>query len=219
MRFAVIFIAFGLIIYFFGICKEYRNEKKLHKFVAWIVSEDDKKYRCSLSLLHYVHNIQIKMKIHSDRCITGEKERSYAKIILLGFSSYIVDLFFCDKLECEKFNKLRKYSRIDGYDIEIHFFMFQLYKYLHDHQCDSCFLGNDMHKKTIKYENKGMWGAPLFDATYELSDFGLVFHKMLYIAYKFCSQSSVFSEEVTKFVSEESFINVIDSKLIDICKL
>lgn len=215
----LVLVCVFLVVYLYSIRKRNNEKFTLHRLVSWVVSEDDHIYRCNLSLLHYIHNTQIALEIPTARRITGDIERNYAKTILSIFSSNLADSFFCDKLECENFEKLCKYSRIDGYEIEIHFFMFQLFKFLRKHECDRFFGNHDMHQRTISYEEKGMWGGPLFDASYELSDFALVYHKMLYISYKFCAMSSIFSEEVFRFVSEESFANVIDTRQINISRI
>ena len=39
---------------------------------------------------------------------------------------------------------------------------------------------------TKEYKSYGSWGGVLFDATYELTDFAVVYHKMYHIAQTYC---------------------------------
>lgn len=207
-----------IVLYLWGRVRSHRESELLYKFVAWCVSKDDLVYRCNLSLLHYVHNAQISLKISDSHSIRGDIERGYAKSILDGFTSYLCESYFCHKINRDNLRKLGKWEKIDGYFIEIHFFMFQLYNYLSSHQCDSHFLGQDMHCKTLSRKDYGMWGGPLYDATYELTDFAVVFHKMLYISYMFCKNSSIYADVISKYATEQSYIDVINTKQISISR-
>lgn len=217
MRVSVTIAILVFVLYLFQLRKN-REVSNLHRLVAWVASKDNKIFRCNLSLLNYIHNIQNSLDIKDSRRVSGDTERNYAQIILDDFVLYLSDAFLCKKLVCDNFEKLCKYEKIDGYFIEIHFFMFQFHKYLRSHECDSIFLGYDMYKSAISYNKKGMWGGELFDATYEISDFAVVFHKLCYITFMFCMKSSIFSYEVSKFISEDSFAEVIDNRQIQITR-
>lgn len=216
---AIIFALFILGVHLVKTFSNTRKNSRLFNLVSWCTSKSDRERRYNLSLLDHLHNAQIELNINASFRVAGNCDRSYAKQILDGFTSYLSDSFYCEKIDYNYCNlkKLYRYARVDGYPIEMHFFMFQLFEYLFSHRCDYDFLDNKMHKNVLEYKQYGSWGGTLFDATYELSDFAVVVFKMMYISYKFCRNSTVYSSVVSS-KTEQFITETISSKRIDISR-
>ena len=193
------------------------SAKELKSLVAWCATIDSKKYRCNLSLFDYVHNAQIYLKMPAEHRIHFDLERDYTNIILTRFVDNLVQDYFNDKIEYNSPAFWKSYSTEYG-DLSVQFFMFQLYRYLSNHECSSSFLGYDMHSKTIKFDSNGTWGGLLYDATYELSQFGMVFIKLQYTAYLVCKKSDLYSKNMLTWKNEDSFIEILSRKQIDISR-
>ena len=99
-----------------------------------------------------------------------------------------------------------------------HYFMFALTSFLEDHQCDHDFHGNAMQKERLSYKRYGDWGGPCYDATYSLTDFALVYHRLYYVAYLFCRSSKILNPNGVAFQNSESIIRILDTKQIQISR-
>lgn len=135
-----------------------------------------------------------------------DEEWETVKIIIANFQKVIVQKYFHNSLN------LPKSKYIDG---EI-YFMYLLQGYLEENQCNHSFLGYDMHKETISRENYGSWGGQLYDATYALTDFALIYHKLFYIAYMSCKESKAFNSIGNCFNNEAALEEIIDSRRISV---
>ena len=72
------------------------------------------------------------------------------------------------------------------------YFMAAFYNFLTEHQCYHEVVGHAMQKERIAYKDYG-YGCD--DATYLLSDFGLLYHKLLYITFCYCKNSRVINHK------------------------
>jgi hypothetical protein len=114
--------------------------------------------------------------IHENYRIYGDEERNIAKGILEQYQQDLIQRYFSGKLSAA-------YSPPKLTNAE--YFLFTLSEFLQKHECETTFNGNEMYK-TKDYKSYGSWGGPLYDATYELTDYAVVYHKMYYIAQMYC---------------------------------
>ena len=166
-------------------------------------------YSHSLPLYSYIANAQIKLNIPSEYKIGGTNEWDIVKNILTEFQKELIQDYFNSNLKIVK----SKYV-IPGE----HYFMFALTSFLEDHQCDYDFQGNNMRKEQLSYKRYGDWGGPCYDATYSLTDFALVYHKLYYITYLFCKRSEIFNPKGVAFQNSESIKSILDTKQIQISR-
>jgi len=187
--------------------RQYRQKENLRQLVAWCVSKD-RHIRAELELWHYVSNAQLEF-VSEEYRISGESEWQYARQILQDYISNLTEAYFHDSLCVLK----SKYV-ISGND----FFMDKLYSYLRNHQCDYTLCGHDMHKETLSFENHGMWGGMLFDATYALSDFGIVYHKLYYISCLYCKASPILNPKNEPYRMAEIIKDILDTRQIEMSR-
>ena len=197
---------------------KYARTSMLKELVAWCVTKDSAIFRYNLGLWEYIKNAQRKFKLQPQYSISGDAEWEFAKSILDGFCDHLADSFFRDILSYKKFIWLKSLTLVDS-NCKEHFFMFHLFCYLTDHYCSDSFLGHDMHQKTLSYESHGMWGGPLYHATYELTDFAVVVNKMRYIAFLFCKKSDIYQNDIAAWLTPTHFTDIIDTRQIDISRI
>jgi hypothetical protein len=207
--FAIVLIGIVLGCYLVKSLKKYSKNETLRELVAWCVTKNSNEYRCNLHLHEYVGNAQIKGNISVEYRISGEAEWNIVKEIISFYQIDMTQMYFTNRLSLPS----SRYS-IPGE----HYFMYSLQSYLEEQQCDYTFNGHDMHKETISHKNYGSWGGQLFDATYALSDYSLVLHKLYYISYMFCKRSQVLNSKGDLFVSEGAIEDIIDSKRITLSR-
>lgn len=195
---------------FFPKYRQHREHTTLYNLVSWCVTKDSSFYRCNLPLYSYVFNAQNDLDIPSQYRLSVSQDKTTVEELLTFFQNELTKNYFEGSLKCVK----SKYV-IPG----DHFFMFALNSFLREHQCDSCFNGHDMHKKTLSYSSHGSWGAPLFDASYELSDFAVIYHKLYYISYLFCKNSKVLNTKGDAYRNSESIKKILDTRQIDISRI
>lgn len=205
----VIIVLIIVIIYAFWRLKQYAEVQKLHNLVVWCIITKMDTFSHSMPLWSYISNAQIKLSIPEKYRISGEAEWKTVKDILAEFQKDLSKEYFCGNLKIPK----SKYV-IPGED----YFMFALQSFLGEHQCDYEFLGHDMHKERISYKEYGSWGALHFDASYALSDFAIVYHKLYFVAYSFCENSKVFNPKGTAYRNTKDIKDIIDTKQIDISR-
>lgn len=182
--------------------------KEMRELVAWSFSSDNH-IRDGFPLFAYINNAQIKLSIPDSYRISDDKEWHYAK--------EIID-FYKDELVQDYFNG-RHFLIKSKYVVSGEcYFMYALYAYLSDHQCDSKIRNHDMHSETVSCKSYGSWGGPLYDATYELSDFAFVFHKMHYITYLYCKNSNILKNMVPDW-NEANIKEILDTKQIQISRI
>ena len=192
-------------------CELSRN-RKLRDLVSWCVVKE--KYgellvhAHDLPLWAYIKNAQIK-SLAKEYHISGDEEWAFVKEILEEYQRDLIQSYFKGHLSLMK----SKYE-IDG---EV-YFMFSLYAFLSEHQCEYEFLGHDMHKERLEYKHYGDWGGPLFDAKYEQTDFAVVLHKMHYVTYMYCRESEILKNFVPEW-NEKILKEILDTKQIQISRV
>lgn len=203
----VILVLVAFSIYTLYKLRQYRQKEELRRLVAWCAS-DDRQLRANLELFQYVSNAQLEF-VPEEYRISGESEWRYARQILHDYISNLTEAYFHDSLCVPKSRYV-----ISGND----FFMDKLYSYLMDHQCDYKLCGIDMHKETLSFENHGVWGGMLFDATYALSDFGMVYHKLYYISCLYCKASPVLNPRGEPYRTADQIKAILDAKQIELSR-
>lgn len=200
----IIFILVFVFIFLFLKLKEFYRDRSLRDLVAWSVTGGD-----GIPLWREISNAQIKLKLSKEYCIAGDNEWAIAKEIIDEYKKDLMQSYFKGNAYVIK----SKYA-IRGET----YFMFALYAFLSDHQCDYKFLEQDMHKERLEYKRYGDWGGPLYDATYALTDFAVVFHKMHYITYMYCRGNDILKGFVPEW-SEKNLKGILDTKQIQISRL
>lgn len=183
---ALLFSIFVLLaIVAFSKWRELSKERKLRELVSWSAIGD---YCPTLGRYSYVHellfavwNAQYIDSVDKKYRIT-EAEKEYVIEVIEAYQKDIARSYFKGHLKLIK----SKYEvRGEGY------FMLALYGFLSEHQCDYEFLGHDMHKEQISYKRYGESFSAGSDATYALTDFAVVLHKMHYITYMYCRSNEI----------------------------
>ena len=93
--------------------------------------------------------------------------------------------------------------------------MAAFYEFLSKRQCYDEVVGHVMHEEQLEYKHYGQWGGELYDATYLLSDFGLMYHKLLYITVCYRKNSKIFNPESElewQELRESGIKKVLDTK-------
>ena len=155
-------------------------DNTLRYLVSWCAAESSMSGRCNLSLWAYVCNAQIEKKLPKQYALTSE-ERDDAELILKAYQKDLSERYFAG---CIKPN--RAYSRLRGQD----YFMLTLRDYLHEHECD-LYMGERVKYNLISRKDYGSWGGQLYDAEYELTIFGRVYHKLMFIAELYSAEGPV----------------------------
>lgn len=192
-----------LVIIAFKKWYEYSKSQALKNMVSWSVTGGD-----GIPLWTKVSNSQINLKLSAEYCITGDEEWAYAKEIIEEYKQDLMRSYFRGNLIIIK----SKYA-VSGEN----YFMAALYAFLSDHQCDYEFLKYDMHKERVSYKEYGSWGGTLFDATYSLTEFALVFHKMHYITYMYCRRNDILNGYVPEW-NEKNLKEILDTKQIQLSR-
>lgn len=203
----IIFILVFVFIFFSSKLREFYRDRSLRELVAWSVTTDDNT-RCNLSLSDYIVNAQNKLSLPQEYRISGDVERNYMNDIIAAYQKDMMQSYFKGYLKVIK----SKYV-VPG---EV-YFMYSLYTFLSDHQCDYEFLNHNMHKERIFYKEYGSWGATHFDATFALSDFAIVLHKMHYITCVYCRRNDILSGIVPNW-NEQNLKEILDTKQIQISR-
>lgn len=102
----------------------------------------------------------------------NKEDVEFVNVILAGYQSNLTELYFTDHLVSDRF--FRKMSALE-------YFLYSLKEYLEQRDGDVTFGTYEMYTIKKQTRDKG-WEF----RTYELSDFAVVFHKMLLIAQTYC---------------------------------
>jgi hypothetical protein len=197
-----------------------RNE--LFKRVKWVCSKDDN-IRCNIAMVDWVLNVQsYSLKKQSDIFFPRgakmfpieasyrltEEEREMAKKIICEYQQDMIATYFYDNLS----------SHISIYKLtEPEYFIYTLTEFLMKNQCKDMVAGQKMYD-TLDFRNHGEYGRILYDATLQLTDFAVAYHKMLYIAqnYYLMFQKNPQDEDSWIYVATQNTKNVIDTKTIGV---
>jgi len=193
----------------------YRRDKKVREFVSWAVIGD---YCPALGVNSYVRTLlnsvlreQAKYIDSEKYMITGSEEEANAFEIIEEFQKSVSRNYFSERIKPPR-GKFRKMTKTD-------FFFFHLNDFLAEHECDSEFFGHDMRGERISYSPRGttIWSGS--DSTYVLTEFAIVYHKMYYIAYLYCKNSTITNPGTSKHYKEwveESLKKTLDTNQIEI---
>lgn len=206
----ILFVMVTCLSVFIPKYRQHRDHTVLYNLVSWCVTKDSSIFRCNLPLSSYVFNAQNDLEVPSQYRLSVSQEQAAVEELLASFQNELMKDYFEGSLRCVK----SKYV-IPGN----HYFMFALNSFLSEHQYDPCFNGHDMHKSTLSFNGHGSWGAPLFDASYELSDFAVVYHKLYYITYLFCKNSKVINSKGDAYCYSDSIKKILDTRQIDISRM
>jgi len=188
------------------------KEQKLKELVAWSVTGDycpalgrnsyDRELR--IAILNAQCDDAIAMKYR----ITEDTEKQYMMEIIGAYQKEISKDFFLGKLSLIK----SKYAVSNE-----EYFMLMLYTFLSDYYCDYDFLGHDMHKERISYKSYGSTISAGFEATYTLTGFAVVFHKMHYITYMYCRKNDILRNFIPEW-NEKNLKEILDTKQIQLSR-
>ena len=199
----IVTILVFVFVFLFSKLRELYRDRTLRDLVAWSVNGGD-----GLPLWAEISNAQIKQNLSMEYCISGDEEWAYVKEVIDEYRQDLMRAYFKGRLYVIK----SKY-RIRGVD----YFMFALYAFLSDHQCDYEFLCHDLHKERISYKSYGSAFSAGSDATYTLTDFAMVFHKMHYITYMYCRGNDILKDFVPGW-NEKNLREILDTKQIQISR-
>lgn len=165
------------VIFMISKLREFYKKEKLRELVSWSVIGDYcpilGRYSYISELTFKIANAEYEYEIKKEYCITEEIEKQYMREIIEEFQKETARSYFKGELRAIK----SKYV-IYGQD----YFMILLHSFLDKHQCDDKFLGYEMHEETVYHKSYN--GG--YESTYTLTDFAVVYHKMLYISHVFC---------------------------------
>lgn len=191
--------------------RELSKERKLRELVSWSAIGD---YCPALNRNSYVSepfltvwNAQYSKSIDKKHRIT-EVEKQYAIEVIEAYQKEIARSYFKGHLKLIT----SKYV-VRGED----YFMLALYGFLSEHQCEYEFLGHYMHKDRTSYNQYGESLSSGWDATYALTEFSVVFHKMHYITYMYCRNSETLRCFVPEW-NEKNLKEILDTKQIQISR-
>lgn len=201
-------------------------EKVLLKHVSWCVTDNSNIYRCNTSLLAWLCKVPYYSKKRHPDCffpnadklflieekywLKGDEEQDIAKEILQAYQKELSQKYFSEQLIANRL--IFKLS-------DEEYFLLTLKNFLEKYECETTFLGNKMYN-TKEYKSYGSWGAPLFDATYELTDYAVVYHKMYLIAQMYCLtlQKNPLDTSTLSFQSSEYTKKVLDTREIKVSR-
>lgn len=183
--------------------RELSQERELRHLVSWSVIGGG-----GIPLWAEVSNAQIGLNLTKEYRISGDDEWQFVKEILDEYKQDLMKSYFEERL-CT----LKSKYVIQGEA----YFMLTLYTFLLKHQCDYKFLNHDMHKERVAYKSYGSTISSGFDATYSLTEFALVFHKMLYITYGYCIGNNIAREFVPEW-QEKNLKEILDTKKIEVSR-
>lgn len=191
---------------------KYAQEQKLRDLVSWSAIGD---YSPSLGRHSYVSellitvlNAQYNDAIDKKHRITEEAEKQYVNEIIEEYQKDIMRSYFKGYLKM-----IRSKYVVQGKD----YFMLSMYAFLSEHQCDYKFLEYDMHKDRISHKSYGSTFGAGFEATYALTDFAIVLHKMHYITYMYCRGNDILRGFVPEW-NEKNLKQILDTKQIQISR-
>lgn len=175
-------------------------DDSLFEKVAWCVTEDgNRKYRSFDELIVYVYNFQSR-NIEQEYRILEDQEIAIAKEILEHFRKDLSRNYFNKVLVINK-----EISRFTNEE----YFMFSLCAFLRKNECETEFNRNEKFKHV---SHEPYMGGTL--TLYELTDYGRSYMKLLYIAARYCENSTQINK--TKIYKCDDVRRILDSNQITI---
>lgn len=208
MEYGIIFICILIIGYLISQTLKYHKEKKLYNLVAWSVTGkyDPRLYINSYTSelvscikdTQYIHEIDNKYRIEE----SNEIEIVYE--IIEEYQKYISREYFKGNL-----GLINSKTTIKPED----YFMATLHDLLSAHHCDYTFIEHDMFGEKLEFERYSDGSG--YKATYTLTDFSIVYHKLYYITHIYCKNSLALQDKVSSW-SEKIIKEALDTKQMTI---
>lgn len=229
VAFTGVVIILCIIIYLIYRTYKFSQWECLHKKICWCTSEDSRVFRSNMDLIHYINNLTISSRaknksiedsyyfhsvsriryIDQKYQIVSDEEKDIAREILKFYQAELSQSYLTGKiLPSKHISKLT----------DAEYFVLSLLSFLDKHQCDTEINDIKMHQRTISHQSYGSWGGPLYDAKYELSEFALVYHKLLLTAleYNLAMQKNLTSEDTIYHNAIQNVKNIIDTNQIEV---
>lgn len=169
-------IALIVLVAIFVVPKLVQNgrDQSLKEQVAWTTttsSEWDSPR--ALELWQYIHNFQNRYSVEDKYRISTKDEWDIAKSLIEKCRSDLAADFSQNRVQSTKYTA-------DLTPEE--YFVFSLSYFLSENQTKTVFLGQIMYIEIDRVS----YSAWSYDATYSITDFGMVFHKLRYITSLYC---------------------------------
>ena len=199
MEYLFIFLIIGLLSVLLTVCvlkiskgyENYINMRVQDRIGWWLIGD-------SINVLDYIQKKSIDLKIEEKYLITTESEKKIALEIIEKYQTKSRYLY----LECSNFANI-KLATMPHSD----FFMYYLEKHLSEF--DSCYYDeNEMYVETSKehYDNGSC------DVRCIITDYGMVFTKLKYMARFYCEKNSKLNKNNTYY--SEGIKKELDTKEI-----
>jgi hypothetical protein len=160
----------SLAYFFIKKFKDYSQQNKLFKLISWCVTKDSCLYRDNLRLEDYLCNAQIELKLSSEFCI-DEDDLEFVKVILKKYQQDTMFNYFNNK-HITGIPKSK--HQIDGKT----YFLSSLYDYLSQYQLNHEFMEYKIYSNLLEKKD---FDKNIYHSTYELTEFGLAFYKIIHI--------------------------------------
>ena len=203
----LVYVLIVALIYFVERYFKLSKQQKLFDLVAWCASSSYG-IDCVRSdpLRTCISRAQRELNISPSYRIDSKDDWQLVQEILCEYQRDLSNRYFNKLLDP---NALKGKLPVRDED----YFMFSLYCFLDDHQCDSTFLGHEMREQILDYTRH----SPMcYDATYSLSDFALVYTKLYYIVYLSCKSSKVINPTGNRFGNLDHIKETIDTKQLSV---
>lgn len=205
---------FGVIL-FWGVIIVYQitkrlikgnREERLRKLVNWCVNGRLGDRECPL--IHYINSVELISDTPKYK-VTTDSELKDANTLFDLYKQDLQKTYLSKNFSSTMIKLITKMSELD-------FFMLTLNSFLHDTFMD-IHCENTIYRE-ISRKNYGMWGGQLFDAECELTDFGIVYQKLLYITHAYCEKSLVLNSN-NIFYGADKYKDSIDTRIISISRI
>lgn len=208
----IVIITIVALLIIVGICipkiRDACKTKKIKSYVSWCLSEKNaKEYNAnSPSLICYILKAQDFLNIRQDFAIHRDKDSLFINKIIDEYKKDLMQSFLNGNLYIPK-----------GYDCITNdeFFIYTLFEFLMKRQYDRKFSGYDMLGNEL---DRIYFSDGSLNIIYSLSDFSILYHKVLYIAYLYSEM--IFWDPTQpssgKSWIEESLTNILKTKQIEL---
>lgn len=158
---------------------EYYVKNSMHEHVKWCVGQSSSELfdRILFGSVQTKGNSISDMGTAEYMVQRDEQERMMSTFILEAYQEGLKEKYFSERLKSDF--KIARMSKNE-------YFMVTLCSYLSNHECDLTMNGQEKYI-LIERKNYGMWGTQLYDATYELTDFAIVYTRLYYTTLTFCN--------------------------------
>lgn len=169
-------IAIIVLILVFVVPKLIQNgrDQSLKEQVAWTTTTSNSwDSPRALELWQYIHNIQNRYRVEDKYKISTKEEWDIAKSLIEKCRSELASDFLQNRVQSTKYTSALTPEE---------YFIFSLSYFLSENQTKKELLG---HKMYIEIDRVS-YSAWSYDATYSITEFGMVFHKLRYITSLYC---------------------------------